>query len=254
VVFWRRQPPGAWLFVAQGVAYGGYLIYIGGDHFEFRFMTPVLPLIYLLWTEWARQITQAIPRPAGQRQILVPVAAGLSALLILASAVRPSLTRLHPTWGIVSLEEHYAYVSYRIEEGRFLRRLVLAGHLPADTVIAVRGAGALPYFSRLPIVDIHGLNDRTVARKPLERRGKVGHEKHASEEYLRERKTAIVEIFRRIIYPPGFSPDSRQAEVSEPFFSGKVRRLRIDGTHLAIGTTLPEEDFRALFRDFEHLP
>ena len=56
------------------------------------------------------------------------------------------------------------------------------------------GAGALPYFAGLPTVDLHGLNDATIARQPLARRGEIGHEKYASLEYLKERHVAIWDV------------------------------------------------------------
>lgn len=48
--------------------------------------------------------------------------------------------------------------------GRFLRDTV-----PAGTRIAVAAAGAIPYYSGLPTIDMYGLNDRHIARTPFPR-------------------------------------------------------------------------------------
>jgi hypothetical protein len=54
--------------------------------------------------------------------------------------------------------------------------------------ISTHGLGMLSYYSRLPVIDQHGLTDATVAHQKIKVRGEPGHEKHASVEYLRKRK------------------------------------------------------------------
>ena len=48
----------------------------------------------------------------------------------------------------------------------------------------------------LPLIDLHGLTDATVARRPLGRRGHVGHEKFASTAYLHRRGVRLVQSDR----------------------------------------------------------
>jgi hypothetical protein len=56
--------------------------------------------------------------------------------------------------------------------GEYLEGNVKLGrHLAAtrtkDTVIAVASAGAIPFYSRLPTIDMYGLNDAHIARVPF---------------------------------------------------------------------------------------
>ena len=62
----------------------------------------------------------------------------------------------------------------RVHVGRWM-----AEHLPADTWLSVGAAGALPYMSRLPVVDVFGLTDPWPRRVPALRpspRGRPGHQ------------------------------------------------------------------------------
>src|SRR5262249_35012416 len=60
------------------------------------------------------------------------------------------------------------------EVGRWLR-----DHAPPEAGIAVNAAGAIPYFSRLPTIDMLGLNDARIAHSDMPRmgEGRPGHEK-----------------------------------------------------------------------------
>ena len=53
----------------------------------------------------------------------------------------------------------------------------LHDHLPPGTVVATNAAGALPYFSQLPVIDMLGLTDRALARSPSNASGWIGHER-----------------------------------------------------------------------------
>lgn len=247
VLVLRRREAGPWLFAVQSAAYVGYIGYVGGDHFEFRFMTPVLPLMFWLWADCARWIVDRVPAGTVAR-----AAAVLMWGLILASSSAPDRRTFGLHRGIAALENLEDYVEFRSREGKLLRRLVEEGYLPEDTLVAVRGAGALPYFAELPILDVHGLMDPRIARMPLKERGLVGHEKFATPEYLRERRVVIVDVLNRIIE----NPDARKKtpkEVDRPYFVGPVRRVRALGTVLAFSTTLSDAEFRRVFSKFEIL-
>jgi hypothetical protein len=53
----------------------------------------------------------------------------------------------------------------------------LRAQLPPDALVATNAAGALPYFSDLPTLDMLGLTDRHIARSRPDRRQWVGHER-----------------------------------------------------------------------------
>jgi hypothetical protein len=71
--------------------------------------------------------------------------------------------------------------------GRWLR-----DELPADTMIAVIPAGAIPYESRLETIDMLGINDEHIAHRDIDL-GKfnAGHEKFDSE-YVLDRQPDII--------------------------------------------------------------
>jgi hypothetical protein len=64
--------------------------------------------------------------------------------------------------------------------------------VPEDTLLAVVPAGAIPYESRLPTVDMLGITDEHIAHRKLELgRFPAGHEKYDSE-YVLDREPDII--------------------------------------------------------------
>jgi hypothetical protein len=78
-------------------------------------------------------------------------------------------------------------------EGRRLGEW-LAGVADSSDAIAVTAAGAIPYFSGLPAVDILGINDPDVARRPPRHTGAwaPGHHRYDLEQLLDRAPTWIV--------------------------------------------------------------
>jgi hypothetical protein len=74
-------------------------------------------------------------------------------------------------------------------------------------VLTSGAIGLLGYYSGVPVIDRRGLTDETVARQPLARRSRPGHEKSASVAYLVERG---VHFARSVPRPPRwFRPCAR---------------------------------------------
>ncbi len=178
----------------------GYLLYtmiVGGDHFEFRFMDPVLPLIYLM-----------IVILIGSRFHAEPRAAPVAAILLIAGAAVPALTGFRDvdrtvTLGgvprsvsIVSIETEVAYLRHWTRIGQWLGARAGDGES-----IAVAPAGAIPWYSGLRTLDMLGINDRAIAQMPVEDGLNIGHERMAGIELVRS---------RGITYLIG-SPDIRHA-------------------------------------------
>jgi arabinofuranosyltransferase len=94
--------------------------------------------------------------------------------------------------------------------------------LPADTLLTVGAAGAVPYASGLPTVDAFGLVDPVIARledPPLvdDRRARPGHQLIAPPEYIRSRDPDLV---CHAGYRGPVPPSERDARA--PFKSGYV--------------------------------
>lgn len=264
----RRGPLVQRLFLAYLAVYTAYIVYIGGDRFEFRFMTPILPMLYWLLQSAVRRIHArlAAPPAAGDGAALVRARARLSsvmrigdaaillALLVVASSAYSTLhpfTKEHDVNDVVTVGQ---YGDVRAWEGRFFRRLVEEGYLEPTDLIATRGAGAMPYYSGLPILDLHGLNDVHIAHQPVGERGVISHEKVASIEYVRERAPVMVNVRNKFVFDhvPSHLFDTR-LKPTEPYFPEPIRMVRVWGHYIVFGTTLDEVAYRRKFARFEIL-
>jgi hypothetical protein len=74
----------------------------------------------------------------------------------------------------------------------------LRERFPADTVLAIGDAGAVPYFSKLTTIDLWGLNDVKIAHMP----GEYGV-KDAMPEYVFEREPGIIVLWNRVPFLDG---------------------------------------------------
>lgn len=180
----RRRP-----FAAVAIALGiwvAYLLRVGGDFMEFRFMVAVLPLLSLLLL--ALVLSTRSPR----RQVL------LSSTLALGVLVH--LTVMGATGGMLNVESTGNLDGFVTSEESGLEHLgreigdALGGSADAELtgsgapIISTGGAGAIPYFARLRNVDQLGLTDPWTARNGLPTEigviPKQGHSRVATFEHL----------------------------------------------------------------------
>jgi hypothetical protein len=172
--------PEAWLLGGQLGLWLAYMLYSGGDHMPmYRFLVPVLPALALLLQEafWA------IARRPRRRQI------GLA--LCGATVVAMTLLWLGPwtSWGTSSA----TYADHTVvREARRDLGLWLKANAAQGDVIAVSAAGAVPYFSELPAIDMLGLADRHIAHEgSIDRTAPVGH-KRFDAAYVLDRQPAFI--------------------------------------------------------------
>jgi len=253
---WRPAFMAQRLFLAQVAAYTAYIIYIGGDRFEYRFMTPILPLLYWLLQETVRRGHAFLQQRKSMHRFDVELSMALSVMVIGSSAL-PLWTgfpveRVDET-GINRIEKIGFYSRQRRREGLFLRKLVNKGYLTGNELIAVRGAGALPYYSGFPILDLHGLNDEQIAHSEIAERGVIAHEKEATLDYVRERGAVICNVRNRIVFDSLAEGITLMDPNTEhyPWFPGPVRCVEALGNVLIFGTTLSNEEFRETFARFK---
>jgi arabinofuranosyltransferase len=191
------------------VAYGAYVVYVGGDWSVGRFFVPILPLAYIMIAaglveiyQWLvslsfrakrggveKSLTAAngiLPRwhsPWGcatrsprndTRLAHVPTYGGVVAAAVLLAALA-----LASSWN----GEYGIYVrgfdAARATEARETMGRWLKAHVPPGTLIAVDAAGQVPYFSELPAIDMFGINDLHIGRLSVATlgQGTPGHEK-----------------------------------------------------------------------------
>ncbi len=108
--------------------------------------------------------------------------------------------------------------------------LWLAEHYDADTRVATNAAGALPYFSRLPTLDMLGLTDRHIARVAPDRTQWTGHEKGDGAYVLSREPDIIVFGGPEGSVTPWPFPGDAQIAASDAFRTHyALRRVALDG-------------------------
>ena len=188
----RRRDAAALVFVL--LAYGAYVLAVGGDLFELRFFVHVFPLLYWLLAEGLATLAASLrPRVAGM------LATAAVALALLASTFVGFERASANEYGLQSVEGITQYTLQRIDQGRTLRSWVERGKLPRELVLCVGGAGAVPYYTGWTTVDRRGLNDRRIARTPVHGHGIIGHEHDAPYGYLAERRVVVFDYFNQLL-------------------------------------------------------
>ncbi len=155
-----------------------YVVRVGGDFMEFRFVVPVLPLVFIL--------TVATLSAFRNRRIQ----AAFVTMLLLCSLFHAVTFRGTP--GVESVRKLRDYITG--ESGRWeLAGKVLGELFPeGDVTLATTAAGAIPYYSQLPAVDMLGMNDAWVARSGAIIGPRAGHRRAATLAYLNDRGVNLV--------------------------------------------------------------
>jgi arabinofuranosyltransferase len=157
-----------------------YTVAVGGDFMEFRQLVPVLPLVFVLVT----RIIRALPGRALQ--------VACAALAFVGSLHH--VATFQGIGGIESIPQLEARVVDENEGWRHVGVLLEAmfADSPEPVTIATTASGAIPYYSRLPTVDMHGLNDRWIARHAPMVSVRPGHQREPTLAYLVDRGVNLV--------------------------------------------------------------
>ncbi len=148
-------------------AWLGYLVFIGGDIFPaWRHFIPAIVLMALLIAdevEWLQSVTSL-------RSLRRFAPAGMVLLAVLMGAYLWNQAR--------NSENRRANQEQWIFDGLYLGDMLREGFGAAQPILAVEPAGAVPYASQLPALDLLGLNDYHIPRQPVQDRGQgwIGHE------------------------------------------------------------------------------
>jgi len=180
-----------WIFMITLTAcWLAYIIKIGGDFMEFRFMVPILPFIIILYI-WL------IFNVVLQRFIRV-----ILILMIFIGFLHHMLTFGGITFvtEIASFKELSAQVESKninwADIGKILGRDL---NYHPDVTIAVTAAGAIPFYSKLRAIDMLGLNDKWIARNGIPYRDKPGHRKITTLNYLLQEKVNLIIAHPQIV-------------------------------------------------------
>lgn len=162
-----------------------YLAYVGGDFMEYRFFVPLFPIAFIVAELGLRRAGESWVGP--KRWLARAIAA-----IAFAAAVVP-IRLIGPwefRWHLAAEHSFYRVTSlFPLEiDSLFWRRgKALAAFVDEVGVaprIATGGVGMVGYLSDLPIVDAFGLVNEAVGRRPIERRGRPGHERVADVDTL----------------------------------------------------------------------
>ena len=179
VLAWRAD--WRWRTLAAGAgALALFAVLVGGDNMlAHRFLVPTVPLLAAL-------AATALGELLGSLRARVVAVAALA--LLLCRVGDRDLGRDVARWNASARDW--------IQIGHWLR-----GHEPPGTLIALGAVGAVPYYSRLPTIDLFGLTDAHIAARDVASIGSgfAGHEK-GDNAYVLSRQPAL--IFGRVqIYP-----------------------------------------------------
>jgi arabinofuranosyltransferase len=143
------------LLLAVIAARVAFHLYSGGSVIGYlRFLTPAIPPLAALaavsiagiWQK-RRQVSLLAP---------VPAAALLGTLLVIQTGL-PNVVR----WYNISVQQMAGLTQGHIALGKHLAEIA-----PPGASMAIQDAGAVPYYSGLPTIDIVGLNDAHIAHLP----------------------------------------------------------------------------------------
>ena len=190
------QPALALVIYVTSAAWVVYVVAVGADFMPwFRFFVPALPLCAVL----AAALLRGAPR----------LAHGPALLAFFA---------LHVAAGLATEQPYRAFVAHRTtlvgeRVGEWLRERLSPGDW-----IAVNTAGAVPYFSRLPAIDMLGLTDSQIAHRPIYivSEGWAGHRRGWGEYVLRRRPRVILWYNSAGLAEPHYLSDHELAD--DPLF------------------------------------
>jgi len=231
-----------WIFFVTLIVYLGFIGCIGGDRFEFRFLVHVFPYGYWLILEGLLLLSE-LPLGNQVNPKAGPCLAWVIVLLWVATthgaSSKPVVGSIrHGISDIVGIGE---YASRRALEGKTLRRLIDKGLLPRDVKLAVTGAGAVPYYTMWPTMDVLGLNDVVVAHTPIKKHGVIAHEKVAPTAAIRARGIELFDAADHIVWN---NPGRHEHCAND---AGCWKSLSAGGVWLNFVTFLGDEEFQRRF-------
>lgn len=159
----RREPLGRLTLLGTTLGvWSAYVVFIGGDIFPaHRHLVPSLVVLALMVAEGLRLIEGASART---RRATVAASIALLVGLVIVQRRDP---------------ENYRAASELWEwEGKAIATALGTGFAAQQPLMAVTAAGCLPYWSKLPSLDLLGLNDHHIPRHPPKGFGSgfLGHE------------------------------------------------------------------------------
>jgi hypothetical protein len=190
----KRRPWGSLLALVAST-WIVYVAAVGGDSFPAaRMLVPVVIVFAFAAIAVAAWARDAWPATFQRR-------AGVAAAIALAWFV---LTQVRHPFNVRAKDEVWEW------NGKGVGEALGRGFAAEQPLLAVTAAGAVPYWSKLPGLDMLGLNDHHIARAPVPGGGWIGHEK-GDPAYVLDRKPDLI-LFGT---PGGSDPTGMYASLME---------------------------------------
>lgn len=196
-----------------------YIVYVGGDFMEFRFLVPVLAFYSIVIV---RLLQLLVPLQYHMRALVI-----VTLLSLLSNAAHPAMFETRPNkYDRPDSPKpfYYAFVENTEMLGDWLHakntNWILIGKAlnryfanVGNIHIAVNAAGAIAYYSELPIIDGLGLNTRAVVDDHVAFQNRPGHYFRASDALLKRfgvnvniaHPETVCEAGPRLAYTPNVS-------------------------------------------------
>ncbi|MBA4313223.1 MAG: hypothetical protein C0417_11400 [Chlorobiaceae bacterium] len=155
-----------------------FVIRIGGDFMHARFLIPVTPFLYYLIERFILSVSKSY------------LQVSLTSVIILTTIFRYDLYTKEISVGYVVDEVQY-YTRDHLERAKYLGFTIKKYFDVLPVRFAFSGAQArVIYYSQTPyaLEALTGLTDTGLAHQQISKRGRPGHEKSASVEFLQNRK------------------------------------------------------------------
>jgi hypothetical protein len=126
----------------------------------------------------------------------------------------------------------------------------IGAYFPADATVACMAVGAIGYYSGRPILDLLGINDRRIARLPVEvgrfESWSTGHMKGSAEEVLAQTPEYVL-LDIRASDTTRVDP-SREVRRKYPFVDDLLNSWRFRSTYRLESCPLPEARWMNFYR------
>jgi arabinofuranosyltransferase len=211
----------------QCLVYFIYAIWVGGDWMAYRFYVPIIPpLILLVGVGFNHMLdyTDGIGRTYVRR--CLKTFSIIYVLIIIAFNAIPAYmydkyrkTIFNDELQILNYTSLHLPEKNAIEVAKAFEKVLLP-----DEVVAGSFAGFTGLYTDIKVIDTLGLNDKYIARLPIQKPGQPGHEKQAPYQYLKEQKAIC-------LYPwPVETPGNQKSQYNVEYAPDK---------YLTFGSTLP---------------
>jgi arabinofuranosyltransferase len=206
---WFKGYSSSYFLLLMVAVYILYVIFVGGDCMPaFRFFAPIIPLLCLISAMSIASLTKT----------------KRTTIFIVIAIVLYNIVQIRINGEIYHHIKNDKVALYGREVGLWLR-----ANAPPKAIVATNTAGSIPYFSKLKVIDMLGMNDVHIAHRKIPWFGKgwPGHEK-GDGSYVLSKSPDYIQFGSSLgsIYPVFLSDYEIQANpVFHQLYSLKVHSL-----------------------------